>query len=302
MRGKRPPISRPLAVATRATWADPSLMGEFTTRDGCVINYRDTGSGDATLVLLHGWSQSQAMFDRLRGLLAPDLRVVSYDMRNHGESGRVEHGARIATLAADLRELLDHLGIDRAHFLGHSMGASVLWAHIDQHGTGRIRSLVIVDQPSVCTVMPWMEPTEGADSGAILEVASADAFVRTLLGPESAGARRGFLTSMLTPDVSGEDFEWLYGENLKLTMPFGAKLLMDHVMQDWRDVLAGIDVPTLVIGGEVSHVAPASQRWTASRIPGAQVRIFSRAEGGAHFAFFESPKDFAGALRDFLRL
>ena len=106
---------------------------------------------------------------------------------------------------------------------------------------------------------------------------------------------------MLTPDIPTEDLDWLYAENLKLAMPFGAKLLIDHVMQDWRDVLARIDVPTLVVGGEVSHVAPSSQRWSASQIPGAQVRIFGRAEGGAHFPFFESPKDFADVLEDFLR-
>ncbi|WP_173086353.1 alpha/beta fold hydrolase [Phytohabitans rumicis] len=276
-------------------------MGEFTTCDGCTIKYRDTGAGDDTLVLLHGWSQSQAMFGRLTGLLDAELRVVTYDMRNHGESGRTGDGARIASLAADLHELLDHLGIDRAHLLGHSMGASVLWSYADQYGTARIRSLVVVDQPSVCTVMPWMDPAEATDAGAILDFPGAAGFAQTLLGPDSAAARRSFLTSMLTPDVSDDDFAWLYAENLKLPMPYGAMLLIDHVMQDWRGVLRRIDVPTLVVGGEVSHVAPASQAWSASQIPGARLRVFARAEGGAHFPFFESPKDFAGVLTEFLR-
>src|SRR5690349_12451716 len=134
------------------------------------------------------------MFGRLVGLLGPRLRTVTYDMRNHGESGRTGNGPRIATLAADLHELLDHLGIDRAHFLGHSMGASVLWSYIDQHGTHRLHSLVILDQPSVCTIMPWMEPAEAADAGAILDFPGAAAFAQTLLGPDSDAARRDFLT------------------------------------------------------------------------------------------------------------
>lgn len=268
-------------------------MDTFTTRDGCTISYRDIGPGEETLVLLHGWSQSQAMFDRLRKHLDPDLRVISYDMRNHGRSGRTDNGARIASLAADLRELLDHLSVEQAHLLGHSMGASVLWSFVDQYGTGVIRSLILVDQPSVCTVMPWM--ADAGDTGAILDFAGADAFARSLLGPDSGTARRDFLTSMLTPDTP--DLEWLYQENLKLAMPFGAKLLIDHVMQDWRDVLPRIDVPALVTGGDVSHVAPASQEWSATQIPGAQVKIFAN----AHFPFFESPADFAAVLTDFLK-
>ncbi|MFI7705501.1 alpha/beta fold hydrolase [Nonomuraea sp. NPDC049480] len=275
-------------------------MQNFTTRDGCTIAYRDTGAGEETLVLLHGWSQSQAMFDRLLGLLGPELRVITYDIRNHGESGRTDNGARIATLATDLNELLDHLGISQAHLLGHSMGASVLWSYIDQYGTERLRSLVILDQPSVCVTMPWMDPAEITQSGAILDFAGAEGFAQALLGADSATARRSFLTSMLTPDVPEDDFAWLYEENLKLAMPYGAKLLIDHVMQDWREVLPAIDVPTLVTGGEVSHVAPTSQEWIASRIPGAKLRIFSRTEGGAHFPFFESPKDFADVLVEFL--
>ena len=47
-------------------------------------------------------------------------------MRNHGVSGRTDLGPRIATLAADLHELLDHLGVNQCDAVGHSMGASVL--------------------------------------------------------------------------------------------------------------------------------------------------------------------------------
>jgi pimeloyl-ACP methyl ester carboxylesterase len=105
---------------------------------------------------------------------------------------------------------------------------------------------------------------------------------------------------MLTPDIPDGDFAFLLAENLMLPMRYGAMLLIDHVMQDWRDVLSRIDVPTLVIGGEVSHVAPASQEWSASQIPGARLRVFGRAEGGAHFPFFEAPKEFAAVLTEFL--
>ncbi|WP_328842863.1 alpha/beta fold hydrolase [Streptomyces sp. NBC_00258] len=272
-----------------------------STRDGCTLTYRDTGGEGIPLVLLHGWSQSQAMYDRLLPLLPVHQRVITYDMRNHGTSGRTDNGARVATLAADLHQLLAHLDVDRAHLLGHSMGASVLWSYFELFGSEQIRSLVIVDQPTACTILPWLEASEAARFGAILDYNGAAAFARAMLSQDSEATRLDFLTSMLTKDIPPQDLDWLYQENLLLPMPWGARLLLDHIMQDWRDVLPRIAVPTLVIGGEASHVAPASQAWTAAHIPNAELRVLTRGEGGAHFAFFESPQDFANVLEDFLK-
>jgi len=280
--------------------------GHCITRDGCELAWRTTPATTLppeqadTLVLLHGWSQSQAMFDRLIPELATDVNVVSYDMRNHGVSGRTDRGARISTLAADLREVLDALGLDRAHLLGHSMGASVIWSYIDMYGTDTVASLIVVDQPTVVAMSPWIDANEGPAVGAILSFADLEGFVGAVMGPDNATVRKDFLRQMLTPDIPEEDFAWLYAENMLLPMPWGARLLQDHALQDWRDVLAGIDVPTLVIGGEVSHVVPTSQEWTASQISGAHLAVFKREHGGAHFPFYEAPRHFARTLNDFL--
>jgi pimeloyl-ACP methyl ester carboxylesterase len=275
-------------------------MRTLTTRDGCALACRDTGGDGVPIVLLHGWSQSQAMFDRLVSLLRPEHRVVTYDMRNHGVSGRTGDGARVSALAADLGQVLSGLGIDRAHLVGHSMGASVLWSYLELYGTERVQSLVVVDQPTACTILPWLEPSQVAEVGAILDYAGAGAFAAGLLSDTADTVRHEFLTSMLTRQIPQQDLDWLYEQNLLLPMPWGARLLLDHVMQDWRDVLGRIDAPTLVIGGEVSHVDPTSQAWTAARIPDAELRIMTEAEGGAHFAFFESPRAFARLLADFV--
>src|SRR6185436_2731592 len=145
-------------IAFRQTEQGSPPMSTFTTTDGCTIDYRVDGPADAadTLVLLHGWSQSRAMFDRALPALSTTYQVITYDQRGHGESGKPDRGARIARLAADLHELLDHLGVATAHMAGHSMGASVLWSYIDTHGTSRLDSRIVVDQPSACVVLPWL--------------------------------------------------------------------------------------------------------------------------------------------------
>jgi len=65
------------------------------------------------------------------------------------------------------------------------------------YGTGRIRSLIIVDQPSACVVLPWMTAEEGGQAGAILDFPAAEAFVRAIAEDDRA-TRDGFLKSMLT--------------------------------------------------------------------------------------------------------
>ncbi|MEJ1938495.1 alpha/beta hydrolase, partial [Nostoc sp. NIES-2111] len=58
--------------------------------------------------------------------------------------------------------------------------------------------------------------------------------------------------------------------------------------------------PTLVVGGETSIFSAQSQRWIASRIPGAEVDIFPASEGGGHFMFFENPRRFNALVSGFL--
>jgi pimeloyl-ACP methyl ester carboxylesterase len=77
-------------------------------------------------------------------------------------------------------------------------------------------------------------------------------------------------------------------------------LLWDHCAQDWRDVLPRLDVPTLVIGCEGSHVDPASQRYIAEQVPGARLHVFPRDVASSHFPFLENPAAFDAVVDEFL--
>jgi pimeloyl-ACP methyl ester carboxylesterase len=78
------------------------------------------------LVLVHGLFSNLA-FWYLGAVprLAQDFRVTAYDLRGHGRSEMPRRGYRTADLAADLTGLLDHLGSERAHVVGHSFGGAV---------------------------------------------------------------------------------------------------------------------------------------------------------------------------------
>ncbi|MFG2111310.1 alpha/beta fold hydrolase [Streptomyces sp. NPDC048718] len=275
-------------------------MRELITNDGVTLAYRDSGGDGVPLVMLHGWGQTQEMFRHQVEGLAPGRRVVTVDFRGHGRSAKPRHGYRIARLSRDVLELVDHLGLDTFDALGWSMGASVWWSFADQYGTGRVRRLVCVDQPAAVAAVPWMAPDEQRASGAIFDVAGLLELGAALAGPDGEKAREDFVRSMFSGDTDPELLAFVT-EEIRATPAYaGVPLLFDHCAQDWRDLLGRIDVPTLVLGCEGSHVDPASQRFIAERIPGARLHVFPSSVASSHFPFLENPAEFNAVVEKFL--
>jgi pimeloyl-ACP methyl ester carboxylesterase len=275
-------------------------MATFETHDGVELAYEDRGGDGFPLVMLHGWGQTQAMFRHQLADLAPHRRVVTVDLRGHGRSAKPHHGYRIARLSRDVVELLDHLGLERFDALGWSMGVSIWWSFIDQYGTDRIRRFIAVDQPSAVAAVPWMSAQEQAESGAIFDVAALVELGAGLHGEGGVEVRNGFVRSMFSGDTDPEILSFVAAE-LDTVPPYvGVPLLFDHCAQDWRDVLPRIDVPTLVIGCDGSHVDPSSQRYIAERIPDARLHVFPTDVASSHFPFLENPDAFNAVVKEFL--
>src|ERR1051326_933169 len=96
------------------------------------IHVRDTGTGTGEpVVLLHGWPDTGDLWrHQIPALAAAGYRVIAPDMRGFGDSGKPAHTAAYSMqhLVGDVVGLLDALGIDRVHLVGHDWGAAVGWA------------------------------------------------------------------------------------------------------------------------------------------------------------------------------
>jgi pimeloyl-ACP methyl ester carboxylesterase len=92
---------------------------------GINVSYGQTGAGPE-LVLIHGLTGSLADWES-RGLpfLTNRFRVLVYDLRGHGSSDMPPSGYTSADMAADLAGLMDAIGINRAHIVGHSFGGVI---------------------------------------------------------------------------------------------------------------------------------------------------------------------------------
>lgn len=285
------PEPPPAGVAPPDAW--------FRTSDGADIPYRIRGKGPA-LIMVHGWSQSGAMFQHQLEGLCDRYTVIIPDIRGHGEAAEPAGGLRMARLAADLSELIAHLKLDRTHLLGWSMGASVLWAYIDVFGEAAIDRLILVDEPATLTSYADMTEEARIDGGCLFTLQQVEGLCLALRSPAAEETRAGFVASMVTPTIGRPLFDWIIAENAKTRPSVAAEILLSHCAQDWRDVIGRITRPTLVIAGAVSHVNPASQRYIHGRIAGSRYHEFPAFEGGAHFPFLEAPARFNQVLGEFL--
>ncbi|MGH2768308.1 MAG: alpha/beta fold hydrolase [Actinomycetota bacterium] len=130
----------------------------ITPVNGVALHYQRAGGGP-DVVLIHGLAANLA-FWYLAALpaLSATYRVTAYDLRGHGRSGMPPSGYSSADMARDLDALLDHLGVERAHLVGHSFGAAVALQQAMRR-PHRVASLTLAD-PTVPALRP--APLAGA--------------------------------------------------------------------------------------------------------------------------------------------
>jgi len=126
-------------------------MHKMTTPDGVCLAYLEEAASGADrgepILLVHGFASTHAVnwvFPTwVKTLTAAGRRVILYDVRGHGRSGKPYDPAAyaIGVLAADALALLDHLGFERADVMGYSMGARIA-AFLQRMAPERVRSLV----------------------------------------------------------------------------------------------------------------------------------------------------------------
>ncbi|MDV2477855.1 alpha/beta fold hydrolase [Rhodococcus zopfii] len=113
-----------------------------------------------TIVLVHGWPDTHALWDRVVPLLTGEFRVVRYDNRGAGSSSvpaRVRD-YRLEELARDLFAVVDAVGAgEPVHLLGHDWGAVICWEAVCEPGAaGRIASYTSVSGPNLDHLGLWM--------------------------------------------------------------------------------------------------------------------------------------------------
>ncbi|MBO9638202.1 MAG: alpha/beta fold hydrolase, partial [Siphonobacter aquaeclarae] len=103
--------------------------------------------GKETLVLVHGmFSNLSVYYFHIAPVLATTFRVVMYDLKSHGLSGRIAEGYDLNSMSEDLEGLVDILGLDTFHLAGYSFGGLIA-LNTALRLEARIRKLVVIEAP-----------------------------------------------------------------------------------------------------------------------------------------------------------
>jgi pimeloyl-ACP methyl ester carboxylesterase len=212
--------------------------------------YYETHGDGSPLVLLHGGMLTIDLnFATLIPTLATRHRVIGVEMQGHGRTADIDRVITPAALASDVIGLLDHLGIDRAHAFGHSMGGAVALELAISHPE-RVLSIV----PASASVRP-------------------DGLHGDLTDPQRQAISDRMPTQQDFAEFS-EAYRRLSPHPERFESFLAALSSNDADTRGWSDAqLAGITAPTLIVLGDRDFTTAEHGALMQQLIPGSQLAI-----------------------------
>ena len=208
-------------------------------------------------------------------------RTIATDHRGWGQSDAPASGYTLADLAADAQGVIDALGLQRYVLFGHSMGGKVAQLLASRRPSGLAGLVLVAPSPP----SPMQLPLE-ARQGMVAAYASRDSIITTVTEVLAAKA------------LSADDLETVVQDTLKGAPSAKAAWPLVMSQEDITTHVGAIDVPTIVIGGELDRVDSIAtlQAEVLPRIPHA---VLHRLQDTGHLSMLESPNVLAQIIRDF---
>jgi 3-oxoadipate enol-lactonase len=235
------------------------------------------------VVLVHPLGTEARVWEPQVVGLSERFRVITYDQRGHGASAAPTGPYTIEDLAGDLLELLDRLGIGRAHLVGSSLGAmACLW--VAANAPDRVDRLV------ACSASAFLDSSEAWTDRA--QIVRSNGTVAIVDGAVHRWFGGGHLPD---PETLDRLTAWFVG-----TSDEGYAACCEAIgAMDLRDEVPRITAPTLVVAGDRDLAIPITHaRDLAERIPGARLAIVEEA---GHLLSLEQPDQLNRLLDEHLR-
>lgn len=266
-------------------------MPEVTVAEDVTIAYDEDADPDQqSLLLLHGVSMSRRCFHRQLESLGERARVIALDLRDHGGSSKAASGHTIPQYARDVERFIAALGLEQPVLIGCSMGAFVAWDYLRQFGTGNVDGLVIFDEAA--SDFKWPDFPHGFIDLPTLHALMSD----------RQSDQRAFLEH-LVPELFHQqqdprDVEWMVAECMRLPLGALTAILFDQSVQDYRESVRAIDIPTLICCGRHDALLPVSGAYDLQdRISGSELVLF---EDSGHCPFLEKAGKFNATVGTFI--
>jgi len=260
------------------------------------LYYEDHGSGHP-VILIHGYPLSSASWEKqVPALLAAGYRVIAYDRRGFGKSSQPTTGYNYDTFAEDLRKLVTHLKLKDFTLVGFSMGGGEVARYVGRYGSKDVSKAVIIGG-----VPPYLLKTadnpEGVDASVFEGIKKAVAADRYAFFTE-------FFKNFYNTDVHlgkrvSEQAIQASWNTAAIASATASLACVPTWHEDFRQDVAKIDVPTLVVHGDSDRIVPfsAAGSRTAKLINGAELVVI---KDGPHNIAWTHAEEVNEALLKFL--
>ncbi|MFD5276189.1 alpha/beta fold hydrolase [Pseudarthrobacter sp. NPDC058362] len=261
------------------------------------LYYEDHGTGQP-VVLIHGYPLDGSSWEKqTAALLSAGYRVITYDRRGFGKSGKPTVGYDYDTFAADLKVLLDTLDLNDTVLVGFSMGTGEVARYLSTYGSGRVARAAFLG-----SLEPFLLKTGDNPDGVPQEV--FDGLMEAVTADRYAFFTEFFKnfynadTFLGTPRLSQEavNASWNLAASSGATASVAAQPTW---LTDFRKDIPKIDVPALILHGTADNILPieTTGRLFAKALPAAE---YVEIEGAPHGLLWTHAAEVNEALLAFL--
>ena len=249
--------------------------------DGYNVEYKITGEGPRTLVILQGWGTNMGMYDSVAAMVSDRYRVVQIDLPGFGASDEPREPWAVDDFADFFLKFLDVMQIRELSLLGHSYGGRIIIKLAAREALPvRIEKIVLVDSAGI------MPQRDNSQKFRVYKYK----FLKRL-----ANLR---ISQALCPELIEEWRSRQGSEDYRNATPVMRACLVIAVNEDLQEQLRLIKQDTLLVWGDKDTATPLSDgKRMEELIPESGLAVIP---GVGHYSFLEAPETFRLILRAYL--
>ncbi|MCU7864441.1 MAG: alpha/beta hydrolase [Candidatus Thiodiazotropha sp. (ex Lucinoma borealis)] len=267
-----------LMLFSGAVHADTVWPGVALSKDGTPISYEIYGSGQTTLVFVHGWSCDARYWRMQWPVFSNKYRVVTLDLAGHGHSGLSRSRYTMRAFGEDVRAVVEATESEQVILIGHSMGGAVI-AEAARLIPKRVKGLIGVD--TLGNVEYPMTAEEYEQMAAPLKA-------------DFKNGSRQFVKPMILPATDPTLAEWILSDMASapssVALSAMEEMMSQYITGDAAKIFEEIRVPVISVNADLWPIDYEANR---RHMPSYDAIIL---KGADHFLMMNRPLEFNWAL------
>lgn len=298
-------VSMPILQSCSNTRSNVGISVEegYKSINGTEIYYKKMGEGEPVIVIHGGPVLEHGYLVPYLKPLAEDYELIFFDQRLSGHSsGEVDSSeVRLQYFIDDIEELRKSFNVDKIHLLAHSWGGFLAMNYAIEY-PGNLQSLILLNSMPPSYEM-WMEEEQALaqkvskeDSMKRQEILSSDRFETDQPQAIEDLLILSFKNQFVDPSLADSLDFYIPGDYMLRSQLFG-NLMVDLTNYDLQVELSTLEVPTLIMYGEIEPSVSISAPALLDTIPNSELVII---ENAGHFPFVEQQERFMDEVHTFL--